>query len=395
MSSRAVLLGSLGFLSFAAVYNNIVVSPVLVDVARDFGVSVGTAGLLVTAYGIPGIVVGILAGPLSDRYGRRQFLVWGTVVMSALTALGGAVPGFSYLLLTRVGAGVGASVLFPNINATVADEFPYQERGRAMSTVITTNQLATIVGVPLAGLVAGASSWRLSFALVGTLGLVAAFVVARTARPPGAPRATETATRELLGSVLGDASVRAGMVSSLLGSVFWFTWITYVVAFFVERYELPTATASLIVLVTGLGIVGGSQVGGRLGDRFGHKIVVGWAIAVGSSLMLVETVVVHDLALAVVISFCIALFAGARFATNTTLLSELAPAARGTLLAVNSATVSVGIVTGTALGGILVDSFGYEALGLMSTVAGLSSALIVWRFVTERTAEIAAGEAID
>ncbi len=135
MSSRAVLLGSLGFLSFAAVYNNIVVSPVLVDIARDLGVSVGTAGLLVTAYGIPGIVVGVLAGPLSDRYGRKAFIVWGTALMSTLTVLGGAVPGFAYLLLTRVGAGVGASVLYPNINATVADEFPYQARGRAMSTV--------------------------------------------------------------------------------------------------------------------------------------------------------------------------------------------------------------------------------------------------------------------
>jgi predicted MFS family arabinose efflux permease len=395
VSSRAVLLGSLGFLSFAAVYNNIVVSPVLVDIARDLGVSVGTAGLLVTAYGIPGVVVGILAGPLSDRYGRKAFLVSGTAIMSALTMLGGIVPGFSYLLLTRVGAGVGASVLFPNINAAIADEFPYQQRGRAMSTVITMNQLATIVGVPLAGLVAGLSSWRVSFVMVGALGLVSALVVTRSMQPAAPSRGSNVGTRELLSSVLGDASIRAAIASSLLGSIFWFTWITYVVAFFVERFGLPTATASLIVLVTGLGIVGGSQVGGRLGDRVGHRVVVGWTIAAAGVLMLIETTLVHDLVLAVAIALAIALFAGARFATNTTLLSELAPAARGTLLAVNSATVSVGIVTGTAIGGLLLDSFGYEALGVMSTVAGLTSAFVVWRFVTERTAEIAAGEAID
>jgi predicted MFS family arabinose efflux permease len=395
VSSRAVLLGSLGFLSFAAVYNNIVVSPVLVDIARDLGVSVGTAGLLVTAYGIPGIVVSILAGPLSDRYGRKAFLISGSAFMSALTVIGGVVPGFAYLLLTRVGAGIGASVLYPNINATIADEFPYQQRGRAMSTVITMNQLATIVGVPLAGLVAGLSSWRVSFVMVGALGLVSALVVSRWVGSRAPSRGTDVGTRELLSSVLRDASVRAAIASSLLGSIFWFTWITYVVAFFVERFGLPTATASLIVLVTGLGIVGGSQVGGRIGDRFGHRIVVGWTIAAAGILMLVETAFVHDLVVAVAIALGIALFSGARFATNTTLLSELAPAARGTLLAVNSATVSVGIVTGTAIGGILVDSFGYEALGLMSTAAGLASAFVVWRYVTERTAEIAAGEAID
>lgn len=395
MSSRAILLGSLGFLSFATVYNNIVVSPVLVDIARDLGVSIGTSGLLVTAYGIPGIVVGVLAGPLSDRYGRKTFLVWGTVVMSILTVSGGAVPGFSYLLLTRVGAGIGAAVIYPNISATVADEFPYHERGRAMSTVVAMNQLATIVGVPLAGLIAGLSSWRWSFVLVGAFGLVAVAVIARS-RPTGqVVTEANVGTRELIAQVLGDHSVRAAIVSSLLGAIFWFTWITYVVAFFVERYGLDVTTASLTVLVTGIGIVFGSQAGGRLGDRVGHKVIVGSAIAAGGVLMLLETVVVHDLVLAVVVSFLIALLSGARFATNQTLLSELVPSARGTLLAVNSAIVSVGIVGGTALGGILIDSVGYEALGIMSTAAGLASAFVVWRFVTERTAEIAAGAAMD
>jgi len=394
VSSRA-LLASLGFLSFAAVYNNIVVSPVLVDIGRDLGVSVGTAGLLVTAYGIPGIVVAILAGPLSDRYGRKAFLVGGTVVMSGLTVLGGLVPGFAYLLLTRVGAGIGASVLYPNINATLADEFPYQQRGRAMSTVITMNQLATIVGVPVAGLIAGLSSWRFSFFLVGALGLLAAVVVSRSIRLEAPVRGVEIGTRELFASVLADGSVRAAVASSLLGSIFWFTWITYVVAFFVERYALPTATASLIVLVTGVGIVAGSQLGGRIGDRMGHKVVVGWTILAGGVLILLETVVARDLVSAVLIALVLAVFAGARFATNTTLLSELAPTARGTLLAINSAIVSIGIVSGTSIGGILIDGFGYEALGIMSAVAAFASAVIVWRFVTERTAEIAAGEAID
>ncbi len=395
MSSRAALLGSLGFLSFAAVYNNIVVSPVLVDIARDLGVTVGTAGLLVTAYGIPGIVVGILAGPLSDRYGRRPFLVGGTALMSVLTVLGAVVPSFAHLLLTRVGAGVGASLLYPNINATIADEFPYQQRGRAMGTVITMNQLATIVGVPIAGLIAGLSSWRLSFVLVGALGLLAAFVVSRSAHSPPTARASDVGTRELFTTLFADTSVRGAIMSSLLGSIFWFTWITYIVAFFVERYELATAVASLIVLVTGVGIVGGSQAGGRVGDRFGHRIVVGWTILFSGTLVLLETVFVHDLTIAVLVALGIAVLAGARFATNTTLLSELAPSARGTLFAVNSAIVSMGIVSGTAVGGILVDGYGYEALGVMSAVAGLASAVIVWLFVTERTAEIAAGEGID
>ena len=388
-------MASLGFLSFAAVYNNLLVSPVLVEIARDMGVTVGTAGLLVTAFGLPGIVVAVLAGPLSDRYGRKPFLVGGTVLMSVLTVLGAVAPGFAHLLLTRVGAGVGASVLFPNMNATIADEFPYQERGRAMSMVISLNQLATIVGVPLAGLIASATSWRVSFALVGAIGLVAAAVVMRSTRSSPPPARTEIRVRELFGTIFGDTSVKGAIASSLLGAIFFFTWITYVVAFFVERFRLPTATASLIVLVTGIGIVAGSQIGGRVGDRFGHRSVVGWTVVGAGIAMLAVTVFVHDLWLAVALAFVIAAFSGARFAGNMTLISELAPSARGTVLSVNSAIVSIGIVVGTSVGGILVDTYGYEGLGIMTTIAAFASAVIVWRYVTERTAEFAAGEAVD
>jgi predicted MFS family arabinose efflux permease len=366
-----------------------------VEIAREMSVSVGTAGLLVTAYGIPGIVVGVLAGPLSDRYGRKAFLVGGGAVMSLLTLLGAAAPGFAHLLLTRVGAGIGAAVLFPNITAAVADGFPYQQRGRAMSLVIAMNSLAPIVGVPLAGLIAGLASWRISFVLVAAIGVVAVAIVLRSRLAGPSAGGPEVGIRELFSSLFADVSVRGAVASSMLGSIFWFAWVTYSVAFFVERFGLPTAIASVVVLVTGVGIVAGSQVGGRLGDATGHKAIVGWSIVPASVLLVVETALVRELWLAVVVLLLMAVLAGARFATNMAMISELAPGARGTLLAVNSSIVSVGIVVGTAVGGILIDSFGYEVFGLMSGGAGLVSALIVWRTVTERTAAIAAGEAID
>lgn len=394
MTPRAILLVALGFLSFASVYNNIVVSPVLVDIGRDFGVSTGVAGLLVTAYGLPGVVISILAGPLSDRYGRKPFLVWGTVIMSALTVLGGFAPAFAHLLLTRVVAGIGSALTFPNVQAVVADNFAYRERGRAMSTVIGMNQLATIVGVPLAGLIAEATSWRLSFEFVGVLGLLSAVAVVLFL-VDNAPRTEAVGTVELYSSLFRDVSVRGAVASSCLGSIFWFTWITYVVAFFETRFGLPTAAASAVVLTTGLGILAGSQLGGRLGDRIGHRVIVGWAIVFGGLLLLVETNLVADLLLATAVNFLISLASGARFATNTALLSEQAPSARGTLLALNSSIVSLGIVAGTSVGGLLIDGYGFWAIGVMSSLAAFGAAVVVWRFVTERTAELAAGEATE
>lgn len=394
MSARGALLVALGFLSFAGVYTNVVIAPVLVEVADEFGVSTGTAGLLVAVYGLPGIVVGLFAGPLSDRRGRKPFLLWGAVLMAALTIAGAFATTFLVLLASRVIAGVGASVIFPNVNAAVGDEFPYRERGRAMSTIIATNTMAPIVGVPLAGLIADAITWRASLALVGALGIAAALVLWRMLGS-GHRGAGNLSSGELYARIFRDASARAAVVSSLFGAVFWFTWVTYVVAFFQQTFGLSTSIASFVVLTGGVGVLVGSLLGGRLGDRIGHRPIVGWSIAIAGVLLFVETNVPLGLAGAALLNFLVSCAAGARFATNTVLLSELAPNARGTLMAVNSSIVSLGIVLGTALGGVLVDGAGFGALGTLSLVAALGSAIVVWLFITERTAEMAAGEAIE
>ena len=61
---RRRLLGLLGFLTFNAVYVGVVMAPVLTQIASEFSITTGTAGLVVAAYGAPGIVVAVLTGHL-------------------------------------------------------------------------------------------------------------------------------------------------------------------------------------------------------------------------------------------------------------------------------------------------------------------------------------------
>lgn len=394
MSDRSLLVALLGFLSFTTVYVHVVVSPVLVDVAAEFGITTGAAGLLVVTYGLPGIFVSLLAGPFSDRRGRKPLLVWGTVVMSAFTVLGAFAASFALLLLSRVLAGVGASLVFPNITASVGDAFEYRERGRAMGTIIAMNTMASIIGVPLAGIVAELSSWRVSLVVVGVLGVLAAGVL-WSHFPDVRPAGTRFRPRELYARIFQDVSARGALVSSLGGSIFWFSWATYLVAFFQTTFALSTGMASLVALTTGLGVIAGSQLGGRLGDRVGHKAIVGWSIVIGGVLLFIETNLILGVAFAAVLNFLVSAAGGARFATNTALLTEQAPGARGTMMALNSAIVSVGIVAGALLGGILIDEIGFGSLGWLALLAAVGSGLVVWRWVTESTADLAAGEATE
>lgn len=384
---RRTLLGVLGFLTFSSVYANVVIVPVLIEIASEFGTTAGTAGLVAAAYGVPGIVIGLLAGPYSDRFGRKVFLVGGTILMGLGTLLSATAPTFQVLLITRALAGMGASLIFPNVNATVGDTFPYRERGRAISTVIAMNTMASIVGLPIAGIVAEATSWRVSVALVGVLAIVASGVLVRLLphrRPEGEP----TRARALYRQIARSSSALGALVSSLLGALFWFTWATFFIVFFQRTYDLSLGTASTVGLTLGVGVLIGSQIGGRLGDRIGHRPIVGVSIVFAGALLLLETNWHVGLLPAAALNVLLSAVIGMRFATNNALISEQVPEARGTMFAISSSLVSIGMVIGPALGGILIDAFGFGAIGVFCAVVAVLAASVMLVFVTEDRVEL-------
>jgi predicted MFS family arabinose efflux permease len=384
---RRVLLGVLGALTFASVYATVVIAPVLTQIAAEFDITTGTAGWLVAAYGAPGVIVSLITGPFSDRFGRRRFLIAGSAVMGLFTLLSAFATSFAVLVALRVVGGIGAALIFPNVSATMGDNFAYRDRGRAMSTVIGFNTLASVIGVPTAGIIAEATSWRISLALVGSLCLVATGLLYFLLRPAQV-HISETRFFELYRQILRNPSAVAATISSFLGSVFWFSWSTYIVVFFETVYGLTRGTASTFALTLGLGVLVGSQLGGRLGDRIGHKPVVGGAIVISAFILVALTNLSLPIAAGAVLNFALSMVIGARFATNQTLMSEQMPAARGTLLALSSSTIGLAIVIAASIGGQLIDTLGFAAVGIFCLVAALGSALVLVFFVREEPIDI-------
>jgi predicted MFS family arabinose efflux permease len=390
---RRRLLGLLGFLTFNAVYVGIVMAPVLTQIAREFSVTTGTAGLVVAAYGAPGILVAILTGPYSDRFGRKRFLFSGALIMGVFTLLSAFATGFAVLVAMRIIAGIGSSVIFPNVTATVGDNFPYRDRGSAMGTVIGLNTLAGVIGVPLAGILAEATSWRVSVGLVGVLSIVAAMLLFWHFRPAQTPL-SESRIRDMYRSIVTNRSALGAIGSSFLGALYWFTWATYIVVFFQATFGLSQGVASTLAFTQGLGVMFGSQLGGRLGGRIGHKPIVAASVLLSGLLLLVQTNLTLPLPATAVLNLVLSAVIGARFASNTTLLTEQVPEARGTLLAVSASVTSASIVVGAMVGGLLIDGPGFWALGAFCFVAAVFGALVVWIFVREEPIDLQIAPAI-
>ena len=122
-----------------------------------------------------GNAVGLtFSGRLSDRIGRRPFIIGGLLVSGLATMITGWVGTLPLLILVSAVAGLGAGVLNPAQQASIADVVRHDRNGGpAIAAVQMSSDLGSIVGPIIAGVLVDEGSYGLAFAVTGLIGLLA------------------------------------------------------------------------------------------------------------------------------------------------------------------------------------------------------------------------------
>ncbi len=107
----------------------------------------------------------ILAGALSDFYGRRRMFVIGLVGFGAASLLCGLAPNLEFLILARLLQGAAGALLVPGSLAILANNFEGEEQGRAFGIWASASGLAPILAPFIAGVLVDNFSWRWIFLL--------------------------------------------------------------------------------------------------------------------------------------------------------------------------------------------------------------------------------------
>ena len=105
----------------------------------------------------------ILAGALSDFYGRRRMFLLGLVGFGATSVLCGLAPNMELLVLFRILQGAAGAVLVPGSLALLTANFSGEEQGRAFGTWAGASGATTILGPVVGGLLVDTISWRAAF----------------------------------------------------------------------------------------------------------------------------------------------------------------------------------------------------------------------------------------
>lgn len=271
-----------------------------------------------TAFAIFFVAFGLPCGALVDRTNRRTVLAIGIAIWSVMTAAGGFAQNYWQLFLARAGVGVGEACLAPAAFSLIADYFPPARRGRAMSVYNMANYLgggsslligglvlALLGGVGMAVLpgLGAIASWKATFIIVGTPGILLALLML-TIREPARRQMVRPSFRT--GHVEGflDHMRHAPIAYASVHFVSAMTAFTgYAVAswsptYFIRTFGLaPSETGLMIGPVAGLCGMSGCLLSGFVSDRLvmagarGGRFLVPlawWPLALTGLLILVS-----------------------------------------------------------------------------------------------------------
>ncbi|MCO5998285.1 multidrug effflux MFS transporter [Actinoallomurus rhizosphaericola] len=245
--------------------------PALPKLTHDLSAGASLVQLTLTAC-LVGLAVGqVVAGPLSDTWGRRRPLLAGVTLYALASLLCAVAPNVPTLIALRLVQGAAGAAAIVIARAVVRDLYDGPEAARFFSLLMLVNGVAPVAAPVVGGQLLRATSWRGVFVLIAVIGalmVAATWAGLRETLPPGARHtgglgstlrtfAGLFADRVFVGYALSGGLAFAAMFAYISGSPF-------VVQ---DIYGLSPQDFSLIFAVNALGIVAAGQVSGRLAGR--------------------------------------------------------------------------------------------------------------------------------
>lgn len=268
---------------FAMGTSEFMLAGLLPAIADNFGVPVGTAGLLTSAFAA-GMVVGApLMAVLTRAWSPRISLFGFVVVFLAAHVAGAITANFAVLLATRVVAALANAGFLAVALTTASALVSEQRRGRALAVLLSGTTVATIAGVPGGSLLGTALGWRATFLAVALLCVPAAIGVLK-----GIPaRSNRTGTPALRPELAELAKPRLMLVIvlSVIVNAVTFGHFTFLAPVVTDVAGLSEWWVPVALVLFGAGSFAGVTVGGRLSDSAprpvvligGPLVLVGWA----------------------------------------------------------------------------------------------------------------------
>ncbi len=270
-------LWALALSAFAIGTTEFVIVGLIPTIAANLGVSVPSAGLLVSVYAL-GVAVGApVLTALTGKVPRKQLLLGLMALFTVGNLVAWMAPGYVALMGARVLTGLAHGVFF-SVGSTIATGLVSKDKAAsAIALMFTGLTVALVTGVPLGTFIGQTFGWQATFLAVSGLGVIA-FAGSLLLVPNTIPNSPAASLSTQL-AVLKKPRLLLVYAITTLGYGGSFVAFTYLAPILQEVSGFSAASVSLVMLVYGVSVAIGNLWGGKLADRKGAipalKIVFG------------------------------------------------------------------------------------------------------------------------
>ncbi len=369
---------AVGAACFLWILNFVALTPFFPFVAKDLNTSVALLGQISGLLAFGSIPVGMITGPLADRYGHRKVLLTGMSTLGIGSLITAIAPSYGVLMMMAPFGAVSQAIIRPLSVAIAGTHLAGDNRRGAVGLATIGMSVGTIVGIPMLTTIAFFGGWRVSFGFLTALNVLVTVYMAWSI-PRDAP-ASGDAPRSRLGlssyaSLIADFPTMFLIGSSMVRSISLWGFNTYRGAFFVYRFGITTQEVGWIFTIAGLGLFLGGTVASSRFVRlplYWLAIIGTAAIALGGGLAMVFPLgILPAIALTTLTAFGL----GFSLVATDTLIVNRAVGQRGTATSLNRVSTNIGVGAGSSGGGMMIAVDGYPLLG--ATVLGFGAAALV------------------
>ena len=271
--------------AFALGFAEFVLMGIITNVAAGVGVTVPEAGGFISAYAI-GVCFGTLILVFGHSIAPKRLLMAFMLLCFTGNAMAALAPSAGMLTVARFISGMPHGAFFGTATIAARAMADKGQEGRAVAVMVLGQTLANAIGVPFGTLLAGMVSWRAAFVFVAIWALCSLLLIWRLV-----PQIEAVADAGLAGQFrfLGKPGPWIVLGAVFLGNTGIFCWWSYVSPWLETVGGWSATMLPALLVLAGLGMIVGSQLGGRAGDR----LTPGWASAIGQGIACVAMLLIY------------------------------------------------------------------------------------------------------
>ena len=394
----AIVLFSLWLLMFASSSQFFIMSPILSQIGEQLNIPQALRGTLITSYAITLGITALLTGPISDRYGRRKILLFGTASMAASLLLHSFATDYYSMLFFRILSGFSGGILTGSCVAYIGDYYPLDKRGWANGVVATGSAAGQILGIPAGTLLSGSIGFYAPFQAFGLAMAVTFFMILTQVPQPNVKKSNcslnlkDTMTNYWM--ILQKPKVKTIAMGYLLMFLSFTTFVVYFPTWLEEYMHVDHYEIAVLFLVGGLATVLTGPISGRISDRLGRK-----QILIFTNLLLVIVIPGSVFFLGAFpktyyfLFFIIMMLMVGRMVPFQALASEsVDDDLRGRMMSLTISIGQLGMAIGSALAGIIYTHIDFVGNATLAAIACMIMAGLIQSFIPEHFSEKELGE---